>query len=300
MDLETMKLKLKNNQYPNGAAFADDFRLMLDNCYVFNPTGVVRECGKQLERLFEAKWAERPPEELPAPSLPHVAPVSTTTTQLDRKSTASFCYPLCLLTSTPFAAIQELQMQVAQLTERLNVVNATHPGLAAGHPIPGTGPPKKNSVPRAPASTKSSPNLNNSGPVIPPSTLPAASKGKSNSGGTAKPKQTHGGARRKSAGSALTPSAKRQSKAAEQPPLPGQLEQPELPRELYQPPPSAAAGLLPVPPSVGMVGEYFEPIDYEQKTDLALQIQNAVEPTQSDAINLIRNSRPDLVAVSLP
>ncbi|KAA1120286.1 hypothetical protein PGTUg99_006477 [Puccinia graminis f. sp. tritici] len=275
MDLETMKLKLKNNQYPNGAAFADDFRLMLDNCYVFNPTGPVRECGKQLERLFEAKWAERPPEEIPAPSLPHVASVPTTTAQLD--------------------TIQELQMQVAQLAERLNVVNATHPGLVAVHPIPGTGPPKKNSAPRAPASTKSSPNLNNSGPVVQPSTLPAASKGKSNSAGSAKPKQTHGGARRKSAGSALTPSAKRQAKAAEQPPLPGQLDQPELARELYQPPPSTAASLPPVPPSAGTAQD-FEPIDYEQKKDLALQIQNAVEPTQSDAINLIRNSRPDLVA----
>ncbi|KAA1109887.1 hypothetical protein PGT21_001777 [Puccinia graminis f. sp. tritici] len=68
-------------------------------------------------------------------------------------------------------------------------------------------------------------------PVVQPATLPAASKGKSNSARSAKPKQTHVSSGDKSASSVLNPSAKRQAKAVEQPPLLGQLEQPELARK---------------------------------------------------------------------
>ncbi|KAA1111272.1 hypothetical protein PGT21_000033 [Puccinia graminis f. sp. tritici] len=163
--------------------------------------GPVRECGKQLERLFEAKWAERPPEENPCS-------IATS------RSFRPYYYSSALIQFKSFRC-KSPSLQSVLMSSMPHI-----PGLVAVHPIPGTGPPKKNSAPRAPASTKSSPNLNNSGPVVQPSTFPAASKGKSNSAGSAKPKQTHGGARRKSAGSALTPSAKRQAKAAEQPPLP--------------------------------------------------------------------------------
>ncbi|EFP79124.2 uncharacterized protein PGTG_05445 [Puccinia graminis f. sp. tritici CRL 75-36-700-3] len=68
-------------------------------------------------------------------------------------------------------------------------------------------------------------------PVVQPATLPAASKGKSNSARSAKPKQTHVSSGDKSASSVLNPSAKRQAKAVEQPSLLGQLEQPELARK---------------------------------------------------------------------
>ncbi|POW22586.1 hypothetical protein PSHT_01011 [Puccinia striiformis] len=272
MDLETMKTKLKENKYPNGAAFAEDFRLMLHNCIVFNPTGAYFESAKQLERLFEAKWTERPPEEIPAPTPLPVAPVTA---------------------APQFDTLHQLQMQVAQLTERLNVVDPGH-GVPT---VPGTGPPKKHSISRAPAASKSSPSLNNLGSHVPPS-APSTSKGKTNPTGSGKPKQAHGGPRRKSAGSA--PGPKRQTQSVDQQSLTGQFGQPELSHQPYQQPTPAGYPLPPALPSAGIKqpprADYFEAINYEQKKDLAIQIQNAVEPMQSDAINLIRNSRPDLVA----
>jgi hypothetical protein len=198
------------------------------------------------------------------------------------------------------AVIQDLQLQLQQMNERLRTLGSANPALIAGHVIPGTGPPKKHPTSRASVPSKSSPNLNIPAPLVTPSTLSTASKGKV--AGSAKPKQANGGARRKSAGSAMTPAAKRQSQSLEQQTLPGQPDQPEHVHVPHQLVPPAAATLPPITPSTGTQGfsgsDYFEKIDYEQKKDLATQIQNAVEPMQSDAINLIRNSRPDLVAVS--
>ncbi|KNZ62313.1 uncharacterized protein VP01_1287g2 [Puccinia sorghi] len=280
MDLETMKQKLKNNEYPNGAAFAADFRLMLNNCFTFNPSGTYHECGKQLERLFEARWAERPPEEIPAPAPPAVAPISTAPASLDPST------------------IQEIQLQIAHLQERLDSVDATNIGHVGAHAVSGTAPAKKQSISRAVGPARSSPNLSNSAALVTPSAPFTASKTKA--AGAAKVKQAHGGARRKSAGSSMAPVGKPQTQSLEQQSLPSQSAQLELAPESYRPIPPPAATAPPAPTSAGKksssASDYYEVIDYEQKKDLANQIQNAVEPMQSDAINLIRTSRPDLVA----
>ena len=61
MDLSTIKKKLDNGDYEGVADFEQDIRLMLNNCFTFNSPGTdVFELGKQLERLFDAKWAEMP------------------------------------------------------------------------------------------------------------------------------------------------------------------------------------------------------------------------------------------------
>lgn len=280
MDLETMKQKLKNNEYPNGAAFAADFRLMLNNCFTFNPSGTYYECGKQLERLFEARWTERPPEEIPAPAPSTMAPIPTAPASLDPST------------------IQEIQLQIAHLQERLDSVDVTNMAHVGAHAVPGTAPAKKQSISRAAAPARSSPNLNNSAALVASSAPTTASKAKA--AGAAKAKQAHGGARRKSAGSSMVPAGKPQTQSLEQQFLPSQSAQLELAPESYRPIPSPAATLPPAPTSAGKKSfsspDYYEVIDYEQKKDLANQIQNAVEPMQSDAINLIRVSRPDLVA----
>ncbi|KAJ2787715.1 hypothetical protein GGI15_000486 [Coemansia interrupta] len=58
MDLGTIKRKLDARQYANDAgAFERDVRLMLDNCYAFNPPGtLVYGLGQDVETAFENEW----------------------------------------------------------------------------------------------------------------------------------------------------------------------------------------------------------------------------------------------------
>lgn len=280
MDMATMNQKLKDGQYKDGSAFAEDFRLMLSNCFVYNPVGsVYHDLGKKLESVFEAKWAERPPDLIHAPVVSQ-APLETS---LD--------------------PIQALQMQVAQLRERLDATTRK-PRANSNHIVSGTGPSKKQPAARASVSQKNQANTSPHAPLaspIPTSVIPDISK--PNGMAPGKTKQGHGGARRKSGGTALSASNKQQVAPPGQPLTERQPDHPQPPQPIYQAPPlgdtnypSSVAVSPPVVTRRVSPVDYFEKIDYEQKKDLATQIQNAVEPMQSNAINLIRNSRPDLVA----
>ncbi|CAL1696537.1 unnamed protein product [Somion occarium] len=62
MDLSTMRRKLVDGEYSSAEAFRDDFKLMIKNCYTFNPVGTpVNTAGRELERLFDEKWKNLPP-----------------------------------------------------------------------------------------------------------------------------------------------------------------------------------------------------------------------------------------------
>jgi hypothetical protein len=62
MDLSTMKKKLDSREYPNAQKFYDDFKLMIRNCFAFNPAGTpVNQAGIELQRLFDDKWRNLPP-----------------------------------------------------------------------------------------------------------------------------------------------------------------------------------------------------------------------------------------------
>lgn len=70
MDLSTIQHKYNTNQYETPEEFEDDFRLMLDNCYKFNPEdSPVYIMGTRLEAMFNNKWQKLP---LAAPSPPPV------------------------------------------------------------------------------------------------------------------------------------------------------------------------------------------------------------------------------------
>src|SRR5690606_26220211 len=60
MDLSLMNSKLKTNAYNSASEFEADMRLMLSNCFKFNPEGTpVHGFGKKMEKLFNEKWAEK-------------------------------------------------------------------------------------------------------------------------------------------------------------------------------------------------------------------------------------------------
>ncbi|KAI0639197.1 Bromodomain-containing protein [Trametes polyzona] len=61
MDLSTMKKKLDAGEYATAEKFRDDFKLMIKNCFTFNPAGnPVHEAGKLLQQLFDEKWKNLP------------------------------------------------------------------------------------------------------------------------------------------------------------------------------------------------------------------------------------------------
>lgn len=61
MDLSTMKKKLDAGQYATADEFEADFRLMLQNCYLYNGAeSDVARLGRDLEAVFDRKWASKP------------------------------------------------------------------------------------------------------------------------------------------------------------------------------------------------------------------------------------------------
>jgi hypothetical protein len=62
MDISTMKKKLDGQEYGSAQKFYDDFKLMIRNCFAFNPPGTpVNQAGVELQRLFDEKWKGLPP-----------------------------------------------------------------------------------------------------------------------------------------------------------------------------------------------------------------------------------------------
>ncbi|PKK68612.1 hypothetical protein RhiirC2_713260 [Rhizophagus irregularis] len=60
MDLFTINLKLKNNQYTSLEKFEKDIRLIFCNCYTYNDIkSEVYSSGKALECIFNKKWNEK-------------------------------------------------------------------------------------------------------------------------------------------------------------------------------------------------------------------------------------------------
>ncbi|KAE9415154.1 hypothetical protein Angca_006966, partial [Angiostrongylus cantonensis] len=64
MDLGTIKKKLDNKQYANAQEFADDIRLVCNNCFLYNPSSdAIYHHGRSLLRAFEDRWIHLPTDE---------------------------------------------------------------------------------------------------------------------------------------------------------------------------------------------------------------------------------------------
>lgn len=57
-----MRKKLEAGQYSTAHKFYDDFKLMIRNCFLFNPAGTpVNQAGIELQRVFDERWKMLPP-----------------------------------------------------------------------------------------------------------------------------------------------------------------------------------------------------------------------------------------------
>jgi bromodomain-containing factor 1 len=63
MDLSTIEQNLARGEYNSPLDFESDVRLMFANCYRYNPpTLPIHKMAKDLERIFDEKWKQLPPE----------------------------------------------------------------------------------------------------------------------------------------------------------------------------------------------------------------------------------------------
>lgn len=61
MDLGTMKSKLDQGHYFDAESFHRDFKLCVNNCVRYNGSeSDVGKMAKQMDAVFNAKWAEKP------------------------------------------------------------------------------------------------------------------------------------------------------------------------------------------------------------------------------------------------
>ncbi|VDK85236.1 unnamed protein product [Cylicostephanus goldi] len=61
MDLGTIKKKLEAKQYGNAEEFAEDIRLVCDNCFKYNPTtDIIHQHGRALLQAFNKRWVNLP------------------------------------------------------------------------------------------------------------------------------------------------------------------------------------------------------------------------------------------------
>ncbi|MGH0151411.1 UNVERIFIED_CONTAM: hypothetical protein FKN15_020221 [Acipenser sinensis] len=84
MDLGTMKKKMEDREYKDAQEFAADFRLMLMNCYKYNPPyHEVSAMARKLQDVFEMRLAKMPVEPVESAT---PAPPST---EIDKTPTSS-------------------------------------------------------------------------------------------------------------------------------------------------------------------------------------------------------------------
>ena len=100
MDLSTMRKKLDAHEYPNTQAFFGDFKLMIRNCFHFNPAGTpVNLAGIKLQRLFDEKWKNLP-QPKPQPSYDDDMDAEDDDSEDDNRQRNDFSFPSCILTLT--------------------------------------------------------------------------------------------------------------------------------------------------------------------------------------------------------
>ncbi|OZJ06778.1 hypothetical protein BZG36_00399 [Bifiguratus adelaidae] len=111
MDISTIEKKLATNQYDDADEFEADVRLMFNNCYTYNPPGTaVHDWGRQLERVFDSKWAEKPPREPTPDPYSHNLHIDDSSSDSDDPRDQQ---------------IEELQRSIEEFTKQLSAIKSS-------------------------------------------------------------------------------------------------------------------------------------------------------------------------------
>ncbi|KAL5038481.1 hypothetical protein RTP6_005781 [Batrachochytrium dendrobatidis] len=159
MDLSTMRKKLDNGDYEHASEFEADMRLMLNNCYTFNPPGTdVYNLGKRLEGAFNNKWTEKASflaqhDESAAKLQKTKSAFSTTPHTSSHRPHASSIYP----TSTPTPASRPANQAMSAFTPTAKPPTAAKaPFQSAQHDQAKTQKPSRHGKPLSAAYTPAS------------------------------------------------------------------------------------------------------------------------------------------------
>ncbi|KAH8850744.1 Bromodomain testis-specific protein [Schistosoma japonicum] len=151
MDLSTIRTKLESGQYHTKYDFADDVRLMFNNCYKYNgEDSEVARVGKQLQTIFDENFAKVPDDDSDPAASPDGRSVDQNMYQLIQNAIKEHQK----LTSQFQRFSEDLQKSAANLNSILSSLSMAVRKAPIGHNTPHVNslPPAQtglSSVPRA-------------------------------------------------------------------------------------------------------------------------------------------------------
>ncbi|CAH8467428.1 unnamed protein product [Heterobilharzia americana] len=133
MDLSTIKTKLESGQYHTKYDFADDVRLMFNNCYKYNgEDSEVARVGKQLQAIFDENFAKVPDDESDQAASPETRSVDQNVYQLIQNAIKEHQK----LTSQFQRFSEDLQKSAANLNSILSSLSMAVRKAPIGHNTP--------------------------------------------------------------------------------------------------------------------------------------------------------------------
>ncbi|CAH8827911.1 unnamed protein product [Trichobilharzia szidati] len=133
MDLSTIKTKLESGQYHTKYDFADDVRLMFNNCYKYNgEDSEVARVGKQLQAIFDENFAKVPDDESDTAASPDTRPADQNMYQLIQNAIKEHQK----LTAQFQRFSEDLQKSTANLNSILSSLSVAIRKAPVGHNTP--------------------------------------------------------------------------------------------------------------------------------------------------------------------
>jgi Bromodomain extra-terminal - transcription regulation/Bromodomain len=115
-----MRSKLDSGAYATAEKFRDDLKLIISNCFLYNPPGTpVHQAGVELKKLFDEKWKGLPP--LRAESEDEE---EDDTDSEDERARArmSFSLPGCILLTCFLVTIAAMESQIETMRNSISAL----------------------------------------------------------------------------------------------------------------------------------------------------------------------------------